>query len=309
MTVARRGAKKPAINKQRGKSLNKLLEEEVKASGTSIRQQWKNNVKEGKSRTNSPISPSVCHIVGTANRMCKGKDLERDYNNPSIDVIDDKASVQIKQKVLNSIIEWINNETNVSERGLSFLNKPDFVKFVLFDYDFRKAVHEKILTPILMGCLPSIGAGADMVSAVVNSMVPSYKIYKLHKDCNNKYIVGCPLGTRSCPYYRHIDVDYAHLIPQTLHDVVAKILGNKTRKEETVQQTRIYLRWDDHIEQYQTDAVKGLMHTKGKRNTKVLHLLQGMCDHWMLVHSELRTLLLLSEVEGYFKEKDKGIAQ
>eukprot|EP00957_Ditylum_brightwellii_P001424 111272-Ditylum_brightwellii.AAC.1 len=77
----------------------------------------------------------------------------------------------------NAIKEWDDTGTNMSERDLSFLIKPEFVKFVSFDYDFRKAVHKIILKLALKKCLLSAGAGAgaDTVSAVLKCIVPSYK--------------------------------------------------------------------------------------------------------------------------------------
>eukprot|EP00957_Ditylum_brightwellii_P037635 2846004-Ditylum_brightwellii.AAC.1 len=96
----------------------------------------------------------------------RGKSLERDYNTPLIDGIDDEDSMKIKRKRINSIKGWSDTGTNVSDRDLSFLNKSDFVKIVSFDSEFRKAIHENILKPVLIDCLPSVSASADIVSAV-----------------------------------------------------------------------------------------------------------------------------------------------
>eukprot|EP00957_Ditylum_brightwellii_P186651 14211381-Ditylum_brightwellii.AAC.1 len=90
--------------------------------------------------------------------------------------------------MLSSIIDWDEDDMNMSDMCLQFLNQPDFVKFVAFNY--------------------GIGAGSDTVSAATRCMISSYKIYWLHKDCESKYIVGYPLGARSCPYYRQIDKGY-----------------------------------------------------------------------------------------------------
>eukprot|EP00957_Ditylum_brightwellii_P061909 4698295-Ditylum_brightwellii.AAC.1 len=121
--------------------------------------------------------------------------------------------------MLNGIKDWDDTDTNKPERDLTFLNKAEFVKCVSFNYDFRKAVHENTLKPILKKCVPSVDAGDDTVSALPKHMVPSYKMYKLHNNVEGKWIVGCPLGARSCPYYRQINAVHAPMIPHTLHKV------------------------------------------------------------------------------------------
>ena len=128
--------------------------------------------------------------------------------------------------MLNAIKEWDDTDTNLHERDQKFLNQPDFVKFMSFDYQFKKAVIEQILKPVLKKCLPSVGADADTVSALLKCMVPNYNMYKLHSEVKGKWIVGCPLGARNCPYYRQLDDKYCKLIPHTMHKVTCTIPGN-----------------------------------------------------------------------------------
>eukprot|EP00957_Ditylum_brightwellii_P043248 3277546-Ditylum_brightwellii.AAC.1 len=66
----------------------------------------------------------------------------------------------------------------------------------------------------------------------------------------------------------------------------------------------MYLRWDDHIDKYQNEEIKSLMKTEGKRNNKAMNLLHGMRNHWVSVHSELRTTHLLTKVEGDCQEEE-----
>eukprot|EP00957_Ditylum_brightwellii_P071930 5467358-Ditylum_brightwellii.AAC.1 len=133
----------------------------------------------------------------------------------------------------------------------------------------RKAVHKHILMPVLRYCLSDLGAGSNTVSAVMRCMVPRYKMYKLHKDCKSKYIVRCLLGTMSCPYYRQIDENVVSHNPHNLYDLLVKITG-----------------------------------TKGRKNNAVPNLICGVLDHWQKVHSEIRILTLLYEVQVDEKDKD-----
>eukprot|EP00957_Ditylum_brightwellii_P049071 3723371-Ditylum_brightwellii.AAC.1 len=80
----------------------------------------------------------------------------------------------------NAIKEWDYPETNLHERDLKFFNKADFVKFMSFGYQFRKAVMENILKPVLKKCLPISGASADTVTALIKCMIPNYNMNKNH---------------------------------------------------------------------------------------------------------------------------------
>eukprot|EP00957_Ditylum_brightwellii_P205020 15341852-Ditylum_brightwellii.AAC.1 len=73
--------------------------------------------------------------------------------------------------MFTAIKGWDGTATNITDRTLTFLNKPEFVKFISFDYEFRKAVMENILKCVLKKCLPSVGTGADTVSALLKCMV------------------------------------------------------------------------------------------------------------------------------------------
>eukprot|EP00957_Ditylum_brightwellii_P039917 3022099-Ditylum_brightwellii.AAC.1 len=95
-----------------------------------------------------------------------------------------------------------------------------------FNYDFRNAVMENIFKPVFKKCLPAVAAGADTVSALFKYMVPSYMMYKLHSNVEGKWIVGCPLDTRNCPYYRQLDTVYGPMILHTLHMVKVTVHGN-----------------------------------------------------------------------------------
>eukprot|EP00957_Ditylum_brightwellii_P027344 2066833-Ditylum_brightwellii.AAC.1 len=62
--------------------------------------------------------------------------------------------------MLSSIIDWDEDDMNMSN---------------------RESVHKNILIPVLRYCLSGLGAGSNIVSAVTSCMIPSYKMYKLHK--------------------------------------------------------------------------------------------------------------------------------
>eukprot|EP00957_Ditylum_brightwellii_P197370 15037192-Ditylum_brightwellii.AAC.1 len=99
--------------------------------------------------------------------------------------------------MFTAIKEWDNTTTNITERTLMLLHKLEFIKFMSFDYESRKAVMENTLKSVLQKFLPDVGAGADTVSALLKYMVPSYKSYKLHNNVEGKWIIGCPLGIRN----------------------------------------------------------------------------------------------------------------
>eukprot|EP00957_Ditylum_brightwellii_P089946 6849813-Ditylum_brightwellii.AAC.1 len=128
--------------------------------------------------------------------------------------------------MFTAIKEWDDPSTNISERSLKFLNKPEFVKFMSCDYQFRKAVMEQILKPVLQSCLPAVGVGADTVSALLKCMVPNYNMYKLHNKVEGKWIVRCPSGARNCPYCRQLDDVHCTMIPNALHTVKFTLPGN-----------------------------------------------------------------------------------
>eukprot|EP00957_Ditylum_brightwellii_P205833 15345657-Ditylum_brightwellii.AAC.1 len=73
MPVARMGAKTLVLNTQRGKSSNEVLQEGVKKTTRKIRDKWIKDVKEGRVKTNCPISLLIGHIIANVNRMCEGK--------------------------------------------------------------------------------------------------------------------------------------------------------------------------------------------------------------------------------------------
>eukprot|EP00957_Ditylum_brightwellii_P070735 5376044-Ditylum_brightwellii.AAC.1 len=127
----------------------------------TIRGNWVQDVKEGRVKSNCPLSLLVGCILSDVNKIHKGKVVPKDYNTPPIDVIDDEQSVQIKKKMFNAIKECNDPENNLHERDLKFLNKPDFLKFMYFGCQFRNAVMEQILKPVLKKCLPNCGASAD----------------------------------------------------------------------------------------------------------------------------------------------------
>eukprot|EP00957_Ditylum_brightwellii_P024561 1854638-Ditylum_brightwellii.AAC.1 len=120
--------------------------------------------------------------MSNVNNIYKGWVVPKGYYTPPIDVIDDEKSVQIKEKIFIAIKEWDDPHTNVHERDLKFPNKPGFVKFISFNYQFRKAVMEHIIKPVPRKCLPSVGAGADTVTALLTCVVLNYNMYKNHSQ-------------------------------------------------------------------------------------------------------------------------------
>eukprot|EP00957_Ditylum_brightwellii_P077301 5874721-Ditylum_brightwellii.AAC.1 len=68
----------------------------------------------------------------------KRRDAPKEYNTPPIKLIDDEDGVKIKKKMLAVMKEWDDPAVNLHDKDLKFLNKPDFVKFDLFDSQFRK---------------------------------------------------------------------------------------------------------------------------------------------------------------------------
>eukprot|EP00957_Ditylum_brightwellii_P119990 9157370-Ditylum_brightwellii.AAC.1 len=69
-------------------------------------------------------------------------------------------------------------------------------------------------------------------------------------------IVGCPSGARNCPYTRQVDNKYCKHIPHTMHTLKVTIPGNLKKKDQIVKQTRMHLRWNGHIADFQNDEVK-----------------------------------------------------
>eukprot|EP00957_Ditylum_brightwellii_P140906 10733753-Ditylum_brightwellii.AAC.1 len=72
--------------------------------------------------------------------------------------------------MLIAIKDWDDPALNVHKRDLKFLNQPDFVKFMSFDYQFRTAAMDCIIKPFLKKCLPKCGASADTVTAFLKCM-------------------------------------------------------------------------------------------------------------------------------------------
>eukprot|EP00957_Ditylum_brightwellii_P133604 10186559-Ditylum_brightwellii.AAC.1 len=159
-------------------------------------------------------------------RLTKARDIPKDYNAPPIELIDDEDSVKIKKEMLTVIKEWDDPALNLHDKDLKFLNKPDFVKFVSFYYPFRKAAMDCIMKPFLKKCLPNYGASTDTVTALMNCITLNQNTYKNCSAIAEKLIVGCPLGTRNCPYTRQIDNKYCKYLPHTMHWANVKIPGN-----------------------------------------------------------------------------------
>ena len=107
----------------------------------------------------------------------------------TVELIDDEDSVKIKKKMLIAIKEWGDPALNLHDRDLKFLNKPDFIKFVSFNYQFRKAAMDCIMKPFLKKCLSNCGASTDTVTALLNCITPNQNMYKNCSPVAGKLIV------------------------------------------------------------------------------------------------------------------------
>lgn len=133
-----------------------------------------------------PFTPSTHTLIIV---YILGRDILKDYNTPPMELIDDEDSMKIKKKMLIAIKEQGDPALNLHDRDLKFLNKPDFIKFVSFNYQFRKAAMDCIMKPFLKKCLSNCGASTDTVTALLNCITPNQNMYKNCSPLAGKLIV------------------------------------------------------------------------------------------------------------------------
>eukprot|EP00957_Ditylum_brightwellii_P145744 11098111-Ditylum_brightwellii.AAC.1 len=89
-------------------------------------QDWRRHVKEGKIKMNYSLPPTMGYVIGEINTNCK--EIDRDFNFPPLDTIDDKASVKTKTKMLSAISDWDGDDVNMSNSYIPHIKHNVLVK-------------------------------------------------------------------------------------------------------------------------------------------------------------------------------------